>query len=114
MVVENYLFSTAGGFLLGAISGYALKRIIRIAAVIIGAFFLGLIFLAYRGWVHPDWPIIQSQTYSGIMNASQVAQQYLQSTVNHLASNPHFMNGQGMMVTAGVGFLPGLIIGLRH
>lgn len=112
MVVENYLFSAAGGFLLGAISGYALKRIIRIAAVIIGAFFLGLIFLAYRGWVHPDWQNIQTQTYSGIMNASQAAQQYLQSTAHHLTSN---VDGQeGLMIMAGVGFLPGLIIGLRH
>jgi uncharacterized membrane protein (Fun14 family) len=111
MVVENYLFSAAGWFLLGAISGYALKRIIRIAAVIIGAFFLGLIFLAYRGWIQPEWNVIQSQTYNGIMNASQTAQQYLQSTANHLTSN---VDGQDLMVTAGVGFLPGLIIGLRH
>ncbi|MGB6527396.1 MAG: FUN14 domain-containing protein [Candidatus Nitrosopolaris sp.] len=63
MAVETLLFSGAGGFAIGAISGYALKRIIKIAAIILGAFFLGLAYLSYKGWVHADWNVIQTQTY---------------------------------------------------
>jgi uncharacterized membrane protein (Fun14 family) len=35
--VEDFLFS-AGGFLLGAVAGYAIKEVMKIAAVVIGLF----------------------------------------------------------------------------
>ena len=114
MAVETLLFSGAGGFAIGAISGYALKRIIKIAAIILGAFFLGLAYLSYKGWVHADWNVIQTQTYTGIMNVTQGAQQYIHSTMHQVSSHPVMLQGQGITVAAGLGFLPGLFVGLKH
>jgi hypothetical protein len=34
--VEDFLFSAGGGFLFGAVAGYAIKKVMKIAAVIVG------------------------------------------------------------------------------
>jgi len=112
-LIENLLFSAGGGFAIGALAGYALKHILKLAAIILGVFFLGLTYLAYRGWIHPDWHTIQSQTQSGILNATHMATQYIQSTAAQL-SHQNVIHVQGMTVTAGVAFIPGLIFGLKH
>jgi len=112
MSIESLLFSCGGGFAVGAVSGYALKKIIKLAAIILGAFFLGLMYLAYRGWIHPDWPTIQNQTQSGIMNATHAATQYIQSTAAQL-SHSSMIQAQGMTVAAGITFVPGFLWGVR-
>lgn len=109
---DSYLFGGLGGFAIGAVSGYALRRAIKLAAIILGAFFLRLAYLSYKGWISANWSVIQNQTYSGMMNASQAAQQYIQSTMQHMSTHPA-LQGQGLTIVATIGFLPGLIWGLR-
>jgi uncharacterized membrane protein (Fun14 family) len=53
--VEDFLFSAGGGFLLGAVAGYAIKKVMKIAAVVIGLFVAALAYLSYRGWVDVKW-----------------------------------------------------------
>ncbi|MGA8084968.1 MAG: FUN14 domain-containing protein, partial [Candidatus Nitrosopolaris sp.] len=55
MPVEDFLFSAGGGFLFGAVAGYAIKKVMKIAAVVIGLFVVGLDYLSYRGWVDVKW-----------------------------------------------------------
>jgi uncharacterized membrane protein (Fun14 family) len=40
--VEDFIFSTGGGFLFGVVAGYAIKKVIKIAAVVIGLFVASL------------------------------------------------------------------------
>jgi FUN14 family protein len=40
--IENLVFSAGGGFLFGAVAGYAIKKVMKIAAIIIGLFVVGL------------------------------------------------------------------------
>jgi len=47
--VEDFLFSAGGGFLFGAVAGYAIKKVMKIAAVVIGLFVAALAYLSYRG-----------------------------------------------------------------
>jgi uncharacterized membrane protein (Fun14 family) len=68
--METLLFSVGGGGLLGYIAARALRVIMRIAAVIIGAFILMLAFLSYKGWITANWGTIQNQTTSFVYNAS--------------------------------------------
>jgi uncharacterized membrane protein (Fun14 family) len=60
--METTLFSFGGSSLLGFLAGYSLRRIIRIAAIIIGAFILGLAYLSYKGWISVQWQVIEDQT----------------------------------------------------
>jgi uncharacterized membrane protein (Fun14 family) len=52
---EDFLFSAGGGFLFGAIVGYAVKKVMKIAAVVVGLFVAALAYLSYKGWVDVKW-----------------------------------------------------------
>jgi uncharacterized membrane protein (Fun14 family) len=56
---EGFLFSAGGGFLFGAVAGYAIKKVMKIAAVVIGLFVAALAYLSYRGWVDVKWRMLQ-------------------------------------------------------
>jgi uncharacterized membrane protein (Fun14 family) len=49
--VEDFLFSAGGGFLFGAVARYAIKKVFKTAAVVVGLFVAGLAFLSYKGWI---------------------------------------------------------------
>jgi uncharacterized membrane protein (Fun14 family) len=53
--VEEFLFSVGGGFLFGAVAGYPIKKVTKIAAVVVGLFVAGLAFLSYTGWIDVQW-----------------------------------------------------------
>ena len=46
MSIENILFSAGRGFLFGAVAGYAIKKVMKIAAVVMGLFVVGLSYLS--------------------------------------------------------------------
>jgi len=54
----------SGGFLFGAVAGYALKKVMKIAAIVIGLFVIGLSYLPYRGWIDVRWIEIENATRS--------------------------------------------------
>ena len=49
--VEELLFSAGGGFLFGTAAGYAIKKVMKIAVIVIGLFVTGLAYLSYKGWI---------------------------------------------------------------
>lgn len=42
MALEDIIFSTAGGFLFGAAAGYAIRKLIKHAAIVLGMFVVAL------------------------------------------------------------------------
>jgi uncharacterized membrane protein (Fun14 family) len=44
LAVEDFLVSAGGGFLFGAVAGYAIKKVMKVAAVVVGLFVAGLAF----------------------------------------------------------------------
>jgi uncharacterized membrane protein (Fun14 family) len=62
-----------GGFFIGLIAGYAIKKVIKIIAVIVGLFIAALAYLEYKRIIQVDWTSIQTISQSGItMLASAV------------------------------------------
>ena len=62
-----------GGFFGGMLIGYAIKKIIKIAAIIIGLFFVGLMYLQYQQIVATNWDKItdvSENTVSTFANAT--------------------------------------------
>ncbi|MFZ0512605.1 MAG: FUN14 domain-containing protein [Candidatus Nitrosopolaris sp.] len=55
-----------GGFLAGALAGYALKKVIKLAAVIVGMFIAALAYLEYQRIIQVDWTSLQALSQSGI------------------------------------------------
>jgi len=71
--------TVGGGFLAGALAGYALKKVMKIAAVIVGFFIAALAYLEYQRIIQVDWTSIQALSQSGIT--------MLANAVTHISNN---------------------------
>ncbi len=58
--------TVGGGFLTGLITGYAIKKVIKLAAVIVGLFFAALAYLQYQRILNVDWHEVQAVSQYGI------------------------------------------------
>src|SRR5215831_16320165 len=54
------------GFLVGFITGCAIKKVIKLAAVIVGLFIAALGYLQYQRILNVDWERVQAFSQSGI------------------------------------------------
>jgi uncharacterized membrane protein (Fun14 family) len=111
--VEDLLFSVGGGFLLGAVAGYAIKKVMKIAAIIIGLFVIGLGYLSYRGWVDVKWVAMEDASRSTLTNASEQVVNALNNTGIQFTSHASSLSASGLPIAAMFGFVPGLMMGLK-
>ena len=73
--LTTLLAPLAGGAVAGYICGYAIKKILKIAikvgAIIIGVFFMGLLFMQSRGYVSQiNWDAIGNDLYASANEAA--------------------------------------------
>jgi len=68
----------------GVLVGYALKKVIRIMAVVVGLFIAGLAYLQYQGIIHVDWVKFQTVTQSGLATIAD--------TIMHISTNIGALN----------------------
>ncbi|HKG30810.1 MAG TPA: FUN14 domain-containing protein [Nitrososphaeraceae archaeon] len=59
-----------GGFFVGVLIGYALKKVIRLLAVIVGLFLIGLAYLQYHQIAHLNWNKLQTVSEGAITTLS--------------------------------------------
>jgi uncharacterized membrane protein (Fun14 family) len=112
--VEDFLFSAGGGFLLGAVAGYAIKKVMKIAAVVIGLFVAALAYLSYRGWVDVKWTPMEDASRSTLTNASEQVVHALKNTASQFAAHPSTLTASGLPIAAVFGFVPGLMMGFKR
>ena len=112
MPVEDFLFSAGGGFLFGAVAGYAIKKVMKLTAVVIGLFVAALAYLSYRGWVDVKWVAMEDASRSTLTNASEQVVHALNNTATQFTSHPSTV-AAGLPVAAMVGFVPGIMMGIR-
>jgi len=96
-----YLGQISFGALAGFATGYALKKIGRVALVIFGLLFIAVQLLAYYGVVQVDWLRIQS--YANPLLKRESLQGFFNSLVSILTNNVPFAGA----------FIPGFLFGLR-
>jgi uncharacterized membrane protein (Fun14 family) len=111
--VEDFLFSAGGGFLFGALAGYAIKKVMKIAAVVIGLFVAALAYLSYKGWVDVKWAAMEDASRSTLTNATEQVVHALNNTATQFASHPSAVATSGLPVAAMFGFVPGLMVGFK-
>jgi uncharacterized membrane protein (Fun14 family) len=58
--IISYTTTIGGGFFAGVLIGYALKKVIKIAAVIVGLFLAGLAYLQYHQIANINWNKLQT------------------------------------------------------
>jgi len=111
--VEDFIFSAGGGFLFGAVAGYAIKKVMKLAAIVIGLFVVGLAYLSYRGWVDVNWAAMEDASRSTLTNASEQVVHALNNTATQFVSHPSNVAASSLPVADMVGFVPGLLMGFR-
>jgi uncharacterized membrane protein (Fun14 family) len=57
--ISSIAATISGGFFIGVLIGYALKKIIRIAAIIVGLFLGGLAYLQYQQIANIKWDKVE-------------------------------------------------------
>src|SRR5919112_2005933 len=74
-IVESFGTTAAtigGGFFVGILIGYALKKVIKIVAVIVGLFLAGLAYLQYHHIANINWNKLQTVSEGAITTISNV------------------------------------------
>ena len=114
MSIENLVFSAGGGFIFGAVAGYTLKKVMKIAAVVIGLFVVGLSYLSYKGWIDVKWIELENATKTTLTNVAGQVGHALNNTASQFAAHSITVEAvAGFPVAAAFGFMPGLLFGLR-
>src|SRR5438093_12974922 len=65
-----FLGTIGGGFVAGALAGYAIKQVMKFAAVIVGLFIAALAYLEYQKIINVDWSRVQSVSQNGITSVA--------------------------------------------
>ncbi|WP_457637767.1 FUN14 domain-containing protein [Oceanithermus sp.] len=100
-LIGPYLGQITFGGLAGFFAGYALKKIGKLAALVLGLFFIGLQLLAYYGYVQIDWTRIQASV-DPLLGEEQLRSLW-QKFLEVLTYNAPFAGG----------FVAGLVLGLK-
>jgi len=102
--------TVGGGFLVGFITGYAIKKVIKFAAVIVGLFIAALAYVEYQRILSVDWHNIQSISQSAIDWVAD-ALTHIPGTIG--TSHPATLSNIGIPLVSSVsaGFAVGLARG---
>jgi uncharacterized membrane protein (Fun14 family) len=97
--------ATGGGFTGGLLLGYALKKVVKLIAVVVGLFVAGLAYLQYQQIASVNWDKIEG-TISSIANATT-------NTLNDYNIESLATSSLGIPLTGGVsaGFAIGFVKG---
>ena len=102
--------TVGGGFLIGLITGYAIKKVIKLAAIIVGLFIAAVAYLQYQRILNVDWHKFQAISQNGIDWVAD-ALTHVSSTMG--ASHPGTLSNIGIQLisSVSVGFAIGLARG---
>ncbi|MGC2667738.1 MAG: FUN14 domain-containing protein [Candidatus Nitrosopolaris sp.] len=64
--IDEFVFSGGGGFLFGTAAGYAIKKVMKIVAVVVGLFVAALAYLEYKGLIDVKWVAMENVTRSAV------------------------------------------------
>jgi uncharacterized membrane protein (Fun14 family) len=71
-----FIVKVGGGFLAGALIGYAVKQVMKIAVALVGLFVAALAYLEYQRIINVDWDKLQEVSQSTIT--------WIVDTVSHI------------------------------
>lgn len=93
----SFGLAVAGGF----IAGYAMRKIIKVALVIVGGFIFVMIALQGVGWVEADYQKMTDDTVTFVSNTNIVPQ------LNSFINNFNIVILAGLSIGGIVGFVKG-------
>jgi uncharacterized membrane protein (Fun14 family) len=106
--IAPFAGTVGGGFFLGVLVGYALKKVIKLAAIIFGLFIAALAYLEYQKIVSVDWNRIQIVSQNGVAWVTNIII-HISTTIGTSHSISHI--GIPLASSASAGMILGLARG---
>jgi uncharacterized membrane protein (Fun14 family) len=108
--IAPFAGTVGGGFLVGFIAGYAIKKVIKLSAVIIGLFVAALAYLEYQKIVSVDWNRVQVVSQNGVAWVTD-AIVHISNTIGTIHSGALSNIGIPLASSASAGMMLGLAKG---
>jgi len=108
--VESIGVTIGGGFFGGILIGYAVKKVVKVVAVVVGLFFAGLAYLQYQQIVNIDWDKLQVASQNALTTLANATTQIPGfNSSDHIAalSNLGIPLTGSMSMGFAIGFLKG-------
>jgi uncharacterized membrane protein (Fun14 family) len=80
---SSVVATVGGGFFAGALIGFALKKVLKILALVVGLFFAGLIYLQYQQMVSINWNKLGATSQNAVTTLANATTQIS----NHINNN---------------------------
>jgi uncharacterized membrane protein (Fun14 family) len=106
--IAPFAGTVGGGFFLGYLAGFAIKKVLKLAAVIVGLFIAALAYLEYQRIVSVDWDRIQVVSQNGFVWVTN-AIVHISNTIGSTHSVSHI--GIPLASSASAGMVLGLARG---
>jgi uncharacterized membrane protein (Fun14 family) len=114
MSIENfssYAATIGGGFFAGILIGYAIKKVVKVAAIVVGLFFAGLVYLEYQQIVAINWNKVPHLSHNVVTTLANATTQIPGFNSSHPAdisiSNFGIPLAGSMSVGFAIGFMKG-------
>src|SRR5438128_9252566 len=91
-ILSSFGATIGGGFFAGALIGFALKRILKILAIVVGLFFAGLAYLQYQQIVNINWDKLQAMSQNAVTTLANATTQF-SNHINYIAGNNNHTAG---------------------
>jgi len=65
---SSIVITVGGGFFAGILVGYALKKIVKLAAIVVGLFFTGIAYFQYQQILSVNWNKLQATSQNLLSN----------------------------------------------
>jgi uncharacterized membrane protein (Fun14 family) len=114
MSIENFssiVATIGGGFFAGILIGYAIKKVVKAAAIIVGLFFAGLAYLEYEQIVAINWNKIPQLSHNVVTILANATSQIPSFKRGHLADTSISNFGISLTGSMSVGFAIGFMRG---
>jgi uncharacterized membrane protein (Fun14 family) len=110
---ENLAVTLGGGFFGGILIGYALKKIIKIVAIIVGFFLAAMAYLQYQQFANINWDKLQTVFEDTLTTLANATQQIPGFDGNNNVPTEQIMTNLGIPLTGSlaIGFTIGFMRG---
>jgi uncharacterized membrane protein (Fun14 family) len=111
--IDDLVFSTGGASLFGIAAGFAIKKVKKIAVVVVGLFVAALAYISYKGLIDVKWVAMENVTRSALTTASGQVVHALNNTATQFAAHPSAVSTSVLPIAVAIGFVPGLLTGFK-